>query len=256
METEQKKKVELDKEKASYLFDKKEIEEIEKDLNEAAENPYDLDCSGEFPAPTKEKDEKLFRVMSSLPKEDGLLTAELTIKREKGVHLQELDKQKDEARKRSVQEVKSIEKGLANQKGLSKLWAINEKFGTDLEANINEEDAFNKAVKSPVEPDGSFYRKLRNKTLDVRDPAFSMVCPRCSGKKKLNILGLKIKCFKCSGLGSVLVDGKTFYKSLGDRGKPLSWRQQYWKEQHEKVGFYTIDAGTAGTHVHPDFYEN
>ena len=268
---EQQNKIVLDKEKASYLFDKKEIENIEKDLNENSDRIYPIyypDSDGsdgidyltgeQNPNLTKKEDKELFETMAALSersKEKELFTANISMGKDNKIQIKEKN---DPIRENTLKEIKSIEKDLANQEGLSKLWTINEKFGIDPKANINEEEVFNKLIKFPKEMESCGYKRKPKK---ITDTVFKITCPKCKGNKKLNVFGLKVKCFKCKGLGSILVDAETYYKNQKNTKRNMTWREQYREEQKAKKGFGSVVSldslgDCLGQHSHPDFYQD
>jgi hypothetical protein len=244
----------LDPNKASYLFSKEEIEALEKDMEKMEKDPSGINeehalgnyaCSRDKKKLNK-KDKQLFEAMSFIPKEDGLLSAELTIKKDEGVFLKESDEKDKEFREKALKQAESIEKGLTSQTGLAKLWTIQKIFGTDPEALVTEEESFNKLVKCPQEPEDSLYRQMRSKRrYPVMDTVFRVDCPLCKAQGFLKFLFFKIKCFKCDGLRSVLTDAKTYYKSLSNKAEynktaSKTWRQQYYEEEKGRKGLCDI----------------
>lgn len=262
----------LDEERGSYLFEKEEIEEINKDLRSMRQDPYGIGMIAQpaYYYPTK-ADEALDKTMLNMA-EDSLkhdektfLTSDITIN-DKSIILEDMSKQNEEFRNKVIKETDSLNKELSNQKGLSKLWTIPEKLGIDPEASIDEESAFTKLAECPREPEESEYNRLRSKSRarNEVDPVFRITCPVCGGKKHIKLLFLKLKCFRCKGWGSVQTDCKTYYASQNLQ-KPMTWRERYWKEYHEETNSERVQLDESlhivmkdgfGQHSHPYFYSN
>lgn len=208
----------LDKEKAAYLFDAEEMSTINKDLNEIDEELRGIRTSFEG----QYSEEYLKFISDNQPKlesalKDGYDTTELhepsiTIKKEEGGHLNiaVVEDPGNRLKEKTLNEVQAVSAALANQKGLAKIWAINERFGIDPNADLTEEKAFGVELKKG--PD-EYYDNLRRFKGDSKY-SFPVPCPLCKGKKHFKILFFEIKCPKCAGTGAIKVDSKEYYKVI------------------------------------------
>jgi hypothetical protein len=216
-----KEKIKIDREKSKYLFSEEEVKAIEKDLNTSNNNPYTNipSCEG--------IDENLDKYgLSSITEENYKELNEVMLARA------EKDTRSDDMRLKNAEKIKDINKQLANQEGLSKLWAINEKFDIDPEAGITEEEAFKKAIKE--EEEITNYRKAdenKNKPYiigqykHISKELFPIVCPLCDGMKNIKLGFFKIKCFKCKHTGKIEVKSAE-YREIVNKNPEAAWKEE------------------------------
>ena len=258
-----KKEIKLDREKASYLFSEEEINDIEKDLNTNVSNS-DLSrprCEGidknlnglELNNISEEKDKELNqmwldhteKILDSYSK--GLNDPNGVRLLFKGDKAQVVDTRSEDIRLKNVEEIKAIEKKLANQKGLSKIWAINEKFNVGSDANVTEEEAFKKELeyskkyRNMSEEDYSnevayspkFYRDNKGYLRkDISKELFPIVCPLCDGDKHIKIGFFKVKCFKCKQAGKVMVKSAE-YREIVNKNPEAAWKEEVEVREHK-----------------------
>lgn len=212
----------LDEEKAAYLFDADEISSINKDLNEidaelaGNDVPTGEPYTKEYLKFLKDNQAKLESAFKDGFDTEKLQESTVTIKMEGGGQLKVavVDDKNNFFREKLTKEIRGIPTALANQKGLAKIWAINEKFGIDPDAGMTEEEAFNTELnKGPDE----LYQSLRKSTGDYKY-SIPLDCPLCKGKKNIKILFFGIKCPKCAGTGVIKVDSKAYYKKAKKSG--------------------------------------
>jgi phage FluMu protein Com len=219
----------LDAEKAAYLFDADEVAQINNDLEEVAKKPYGENYSDEDYRFLEENQQALNDVMMATVGEDryGLKTSELKITK-KGNDFVVKEHSKDERIKKDRDELNNIAIGIANQKNLSKIWVVDEKFGIEEAPNITEEEAFNKAIKDPTEPKDSDFYKYRK--FDTSSEKCVIRCPLCKGKMFFKVL-LEIKCPRCKGTGRVNIAPKEYYAYLEKELKNIQRRQQLQQDK-------------------------
>jgi hypothetical protein len=217
----------LDKEKAAYLFDKDEIEYINEDLKGLSGELDDtVENIIEFPDILKERwkkdEEKCFHTANiSIKKEGDNLVCEVNDSFEK--------------QNTAKDEVLSIEKELANQKGIDKIWTINEKFGIYPDSNITEDEAFNRLIKEPKD----IYSDSRRKKLDISEEMFPVVCPLCDGMKYIKIGFIKLKCSKCKAAGKLMVKSKEYCEII--KKNPEAAYKEEPKVEEKKLNIIQVE---------------
>jgi hypothetical protein len=107
-------------------------------------------------------------------------------------------------------QITGIATGLANQKGLSKIWAIKEKFGVEEDKDMTEEKAFQKESQKV---DDKFYKDFRIFKEGYKY-TIPVICPTCKSNKLIKILFFKIKCPTCKGTGSIQVNAEEYVSKL------------------------------------------
>jgi hypothetical protein len=195
----------LDAEKAAYLFDPEEIAEINKDLEELTKKPYGNTVSNEEYEFLEEKGQALEDVLMNGVEKEVTSSLDISIHRFKrnGEDYLSIKEAKDgKAVERDRKEIKDIHNNLVNQKSLSKIWVIDEKFGIEEDHNLTEEKAFNKAIKYPMEPKDSDFYKYRK--YDPSSEKYTIICPLCKNEKSINII-FSIKCPRCNGVGYIKI---------------------------------------------------
>lgn len=208
----------LDKKKAAYLFDADEISVIEKDLKEQDKNPYGYDEEYEKLHPEyreflENNQDKLEKVLEEGYDNEKLVSSSITFENVKDSSVRKLKivENTDNAIKDKIaKQITGITSELANQKGLSKIWAIKEKFGIDEDKDLTEEKAFHRESQKV---DDTYYKSQRIFKEGYKY-TIPISCPLCKGNKLLNLLIFKIKCPKCHGIGSIQADPEKYILRL------------------------------------------
>lgn len=232
----------LDGEKAAYLFDADEISSINKDLNEIdaelAGNgiPTGEPYTKEYLKFLKDNQAKLEGAFKDGFDTEKLQESTVTFNMEYNgrVKISVVDDPNHISKEKISKEVFGISSKLANQKGLAKIWAINERFGIDPDEGMTEEEAFNKELNK--EPD-EFYKFLKKPTEGYKY-SVPLDCQLCKGKKNIKILFFGVKCPKCAGTGVIKVDSKEYYKRARKSSVPeIRSRKLVFEETNETVRY-------------------
>jgi hypothetical protein len=221
----------LDKEKASYLFDADEISTINNDLNKIQDdsvenmNHYEEIYGKDYVKFLKDNQDKLESAFKDGYDRDRFIQSSISFEKaeDKIVRVKVVEDPDNRTKEKITKEILDISTELSNQKGLAKIWAIDEKFGIDPDKDITEEVAFNKELNAA--PD-EYYKVFR---LFKEDYQYTIpeTCPLCKGEKHFKLLFFKIKCPRCAGKGDIQVSPEKYYKKVRKNVKKGTPKESY-----------------------------
>lgn len=228
----------FDKEKAAQIFNEEELLEIDGDLKELKENPYGITYEDEDYAKFLEANQdKLNKVLGAGIQNKSLNTSHITIKNDGNMYnVKNYGDVDDSLKKKIRDEIQKINIDLQNQKGLSKIWAIEDQRRSEESSNLTEEEAFNKELEKV---DEKFYQDFRIFKKDFKYTIPS-TCPTCKGSGASKLLFLKLKCFRCSGTGKVNLTPEEYYRTIRkdvEKEALTTYSREITTEDGKKINF-------------------
>lgn len=204
----------LDVEKAQCLFDKSEISEINEQLKQASEaEDYTSNLEPAYLKYIVENQPMLEDVFRYGYNTDKLTTSSISIEKVGERNRIKIVEEPDKRIKEKIEkQITGIASELVNQKGLSKIWALEDVRRAEGDANTTEEKVFNDKLKEPAD---IYFKSERKFNPNDFIKSFTMdVCPWCKGRKLLKLLFFKIKCPRCKGTGSITVSLANYYDKI------------------------------------------